>query len=132
MAWSDEYTGIPFRADGRTRDGLDCWGLVVTVYRERLGIALPEFPGAYPDESQESLRHAAGVARAERERWRRVDAPAEGDVVLLRLQGLPCHVGVVISKTEMLHVMAGIESCVEKFTGPQWRNRIEGYYRYAG
>ncbi len=131
MAWSDDYTGIPFRADGRGRDGLDCWGLVVMVYRERFGIGLPEFPGAYPDESPESLRNAAGVARAERERWRRVEVPVEGDVALLRLQGLPCHVGIVVSKTAMLHVMAGIESCVEKFTGPQWKDRIEGFYRYA-
>lgn len=131
MAWSDEYTGIPFRADGRTREGLDCWGLVVMVYRERLGVSLPEFPGAYPDESPESLRNAAGVAREERKRWTRVESPRVYDVALLRLQGLPCHVGVVASKGRMLHVMAGIESCVEEYTGPQWRNRIEGFFRHA-
>ena len=130
--WSDAYTGIPFRADGRTREGLDCWGLVVMVYRERLGVSLPEFPGAYPDESPESLRTAAGVAREERKRWTRVESPRPYDVALLRLQGLPCHVGVVVSKTAMLHAMAGIESCVERFTGPHWKDRIEGFYRYAG
>jgi len=129
--WSDAYTGIPFRADGRTREGLDCWGLVVMVYRERLGVSLPEFPGAYPDESPESLRNAAGVAREERKRWTRVESPRVYDVALLRIQGLPCHVGVVASKGRMLHVMAGIESCVEEYTGPQWRNRIEGFFRHA-
>lgn len=132
MAWSDDYTGIPFRADGRTRDGLDCWGLVVMVYRERLGIVLPEYPGAYPDDSPEALANAAGVARVERQRWTRVETPRIYDVALLRLQGLPCHVGVVVSRGQMLHVMAGIESVVEDYAGTHWRNRIEGFYRHAG
>jgi uncharacterized protein YijF (DUF1287 family) len=100
------------------------------VYKDRLGLILPEYPGAYPDQSPGALRNAASVARIERERWRRVDTPAPCDVVLLRLQGLPCHVGVVVSKSEMLHVMAGIESCIEQFTGLQWRNRLEGFFRY--
>lgn len=130
--WSDAYTGIPFRADGRTREGLDCWGLVVTVYRERLGVTLPEFPGAYPDVSPQAMRNAAGVARIERERWRRVDDPRPLDVALLRIQGLPCHVGVVVAKGKMLHIMAGIESVVEDLAGPHWKHRIEGFYRHAG
>lgn len=130
--WASDYIGIPFKPDGRDREGLDCWGIVCLVYREQLGVELPLHPGAYPDGSQEALHNAASVAKVERERWKRVDVPQPYDVALLRLQGLPCHVGVVVSKGIMLHAMAGIESCLERYTGPHWKDRIEGYFRYAG
>lgn len=44
--WAVEYIGTPWVAGGRhlERDGgLDCWGLVVDIYRRAFGIDLPEF-----------------------------------------------------------------------------------------
>jgi cell wall-associated NlpC family hydrolase len=43
--WTTRYVGLPYRAGGRERDGLDCWGLIRLIYREQLGIDLPEIPG---------------------------------------------------------------------------------------
>ena len=39
-AWVADYVGLPWEPYGRTRAGVDCWGLVRLVYEERLGICL--------------------------------------------------------------------------------------------
>jgi len=31
----------------------------------------------------------------------------------------------------MLHVMDGINSTIEEFTSLQWKDKVEGYYRYV-
>ena len=43
--WSATYIGAPWSARGRDRDGLDCWGLVRLVYRDRLFRDLPDYQG---------------------------------------------------------------------------------------
>ena len=38
--------GLPFRFGGRAvPDGLDCWGVVLVLYRDAFGIELPSYAG---------------------------------------------------------------------------------------
>src|SRR5690606_27147878 len=123
-----EYVGIPYRAEGRDRAGCDCWGLVVLVYRERLGIELPSHAG-YVD----PLGPAAGAAIARgRRAWQRVAEPQPLDAVLLNVNGQPHHIGLVIRPGWMLHSTVGRDSCIENYLRPYWRARIEGFYRHVG
>jgi cell wall-associated NlpC family hydrolase len=64
--------------------------------------------------------------------WLEVERGVEqaGDVVLLRLRGLPVHVGIIVARGWMLHVEAKVDSVVERFDGLEWRNRILGIYRH--
>lgn len=43
MHWAAKYIGKPWRPAARGPEAFDCWGLVMAVYRECLGIELPEF-----------------------------------------------------------------------------------------
>ena len=43
-----DLLGIPFTNRGRTLDGLDCYGLVMEVYK-KFGITLPEYNADFDD-----------------------------------------------------------------------------------
>jgi len=127
--WTDKYIGLPFLHDGRDKNGLDCWGLIQLVYRERLGIELPTYGGIYKDGSPETLREIGIVMERERGRWVSVSQPKDYDIVLLKMAGkLPTHVGVVSGKF-FLHIMSGIESVIERMDNLMWARRIAGIYR---
>jgi cell wall-associated NlpC family hydrolase len=61
----------------------------------------------------------------------RVENPQPGDLVLMRVVGFNSHIGLVLEKGNFLHMWKGAGVVVERLTGPEWRHRIEGYYRYA-
>jgi len=126
-----EYVGIPFEKDGNDKKGCDCWRLVVLVYKDRLGIELPDFAGAYVDGSLASLKKVSRMIRDGKQSWQKVDKPIPFDVILLRTGSMVYHVGLVIDRKRMLHVMEGINSTIEEFTGIQWKQKVEGFYRYV-
>ena len=128
-AWCANYIGLPFKSLGRDRSGLDCWGMVYLVYREVFGREVPpyaEYADAYDTEEVGALIRGEIVTR-----WREVSPEKLGDVILLRVRGEPCHVGVVVAHGKFLHSFEGTQSCVERYDGLKWRRRIMGFYRYA-
>lgn len=137
--WVADYVGIPYRALGRARDGLDCWGLVRLVYAERMGIALPAYDGrgfcrgSGPTTRASVADVAALVADAKRASWCEVPATSASapDVVLLRVHGQPIHVGVLVAPGAMLHSLAGHDSAVERLDGLAWSNRLMGFWRWT-
>lgn len=79
--------GIPYRTGGRSLEGLDCVGLVLTYYARQFGIVLPDPAVCGWD----------AIAC----RFRSTDNPAPGDVVLMELPHL--HVGILLAEGKVLH-----------------------------
>ena len=131
MNWTDKFIGIPFKCDGRTRFGCDCWGLVCIVYQEMLGIRLPDHKGVFVEQSISCLKRVAREMANERLLWAKVERPQPFDVILLRSSEFVWHVGIVIDNRKMLHVEKNVDSIVEDYTGPLWRNRIDEFRHYA-
>jgi len=129
--WTDNYIGLPFVPDGRDRNGLDCWGLVCLVYKEQLGIDLPLCKGIFVNQSIASLKKAARAYNIGKEAWQKVSTPTPFDVVMLRTGKYIWHVGVIIDTRRMLHILSGINSMVEEYTGMLWKDRVEEYRHYA-
>jgi probable lipoprotein NlpC len=128
--WSAAYVGIPFRSLGRTIAGVDCWGMVRLVYAAELGITLPGYDGLYIS-TEERAEIAAIVGEATSGPvWHDVStAPVEFDVAVFRRGELPCHVGVLIGGTRMLH--ADRRGCrVEDFAAPRWASQLAAVYRH--
>jgi len=107
---TNAYIGIPFEA-------CNCWGLVHRIYDEVFDVTLPDFDS----EGFEEL-------------WQEIPKGQEqtGDVILLQNGLMGRHVGVVVSKGKMLHVERNEPSHITRYTGPLWKNKIVGFYRYAG
>jgi cell wall-associated NlpC family hydrolase len=120
----DAYIGIPW-------EELHCWSLVRRVLHEQFGIEAPSYADEY--ESPENWSKVAATTTRARQCWREVAAGAEqpGDVVLLRMQGQPIHVGIVIVPGDMLHTLKGLGACVENYRALRWRERVLGFYRAA-
>jgi probable lipoprotein NlpC len=122
LAWlkfARKVIGRPFR-----EPDWDCWGLVVSAYRECLGVALPPLE-VLPEQGMAGQR---SFRDAEMANWHLVEKEQVGDVALFR----PLHVGLIIAPGKMLHTAQGINTCIESYRGLAWRHRLQGIYRYAG
>ena len=105
----NDLIGKPYKENGRGPDGYDCYGLILTVCH-RLGIDLPD--------RQELLKLP----------FKKVDIKQAGDIVFIP----PNHVAVMENKNTMLQVMDRHPVHRMKITHPWVKERIEGFYRYAG
>jgi cell wall-associated NlpC family hydrolase len=104
-----------------------CWSLVREVYAEAFGRALPAYDADAAGLSRAAL---AALIDSQRAGWAEVEAEQAGDVVLFRILGAACHVGVVQAPGLFLHVLLpGDTARIESYRGPTWRPRIEGFYR---
>lgn len=121
------YVGIPFKEKGRDESGLDCWGLVRLWYDKELGIELPSYIDVY--QTTKDIEITETIKKEQAIKWESVEKPVRGDVVLLRIKGLPWHVGIYLGDNRILHVEQGCDSVIENLGRSKWKNRILGYYR---
>lgn len=126
--WSNNYIGIPFKYKGRTKDGLDCWGLARLIYKNEYDISLPSLSTEYVENDIERISELIAQYK---EGWESVDKPSEGDIVLLKIMGSISHIGVAISETHFIHARDGYDSAIESFESPYWKKRIVGYFKYS-
>lgn len=128
MDWN-KYVGIPYKFGGASREGADCWGLVRLVMKEVYGKKLPEFKrdGLTEKECGLLVDHARPLVSSGK-----IASPEEGDLVVIKIHGAPCHIGVVIGKEggrNLLHTLRGHDSAIDRYDGPVWRYRLDGFYR---
>ncbi|MBE3602678.1 C40 family peptidase [bacterium] len=134
-AWAKDYIGIPYADRGRTRAGVDCYGLLYLVLSEQFGAPVPSYAESYAT-AEDFAEVKALIAGETRSRWRRIPeaAASSGDAIVLSMNGLPFHVGVVADPETraFLNVFRGTGVALERWTSARFRKRIEGFYRYAG
>lgn len=113
--------------------GMDCWGLFMAVYREQLKIELPSYEWVYQNTVNDAKDISATVVEQSSVLWRQVEKkdakPFDG--VIMRMRGLPMHIGVVTRKGHMLHCVDGVGVSHELYDSARWRDRVVGIVRYA-
>ena len=130
MNWSNRYVGLPWAEHGRECAGCDCWGLACIVYRDELGITLPEYLG-YATVA-ELAEIAALVAGATASRlWVRQEAARPFDIAVFRRGRLDAHIGIVLQPGLMLHMVEGAQASIESYEAGRWKHRLTGLYRHA-
>ena len=127
------YVGIPFVDKGREASGLDCWGLVRLWYRQERCIDLPCYADIYTD-TQDERPISDEIKRAIDAEWIKIESKhaREGDVIILRMRGVPMHVGIVTKRGYMLHCEEGVGVALERYDSARWASRVVGFVRYAG
>lgn len=133
-AWCEPFTRLQYEDKGRGPVGFDCWGFVRHVQCERFGVDdLPDLCGEYVS-AEDHATVAEVVRRYERAlsaSWRLVCDAAPGDIVILKIAGLPWHCGVCVGGDWMMHMLKTVNVGLEHFAREPWRNRIEGFYRHV-
>lgn len=134
--WHERYVGIPFEAKGRTFEGCDCWGLNRLVMLHEKGIIMPDYLGFYEKaDNEEAVIIADKIAQeTAMSDWVKIPSGQEQplDGMLIRLNGMPCHVGIVVKKNYVLHIAAGINSTIEDYRTNVWKvpGKVVGFYRH--
>ncbi len=131
MSWSDRFIGIPYSDFGRDRQGCDCWGLACIVYREELGITLPDYLGyASADEHGEISALISGAATSPL--WVPVTGAALAfDIAVFRRGKLSTHLGIVIRHGIMIHMVADDQAKVQGYADGPYKHRFAGHFRHA-
>jgi len=129
-----KYIGIPFKDGGRDFDGLDCWGLVRLAWKEEKGFLMPDMGDEY---SSAFARGEVGrtAELLEAGPWNEdvTDRPRrELDVLVFSFGTLDLHVGLWVAEGEMLHVMRGMETAVERYDQAKWAKRLSRILRPVG
>lgn len=131
MSNLEKYIGIPFVNKGRDTSGLDCWGLVMSVYKE-YGITLPDFgvDGRLPQNVHITVESETATKLS----WSKIEVPEEPCVVVMsndeRRPDLINHVGVYIGNGLILHTLRKSQSHTFRKDHPLFMNRIKGYYKW--
>lgn len=128
--WPDRFIGLPYRELGRAREGCDCWGLACIIYREELGLTLPDYLGyGSVDEHAEIASLISGATASPL--WLPVSGPALAfDIALFRRGRLASHVGIVVRHGLMIHMHNETSAVLADYRSGAWRHRLEGHYRH--
>jgi len=143
MHWAETYIGIPWSATGegpaRGEDGgtpdreawsYHCWAFVRHIQKQHFGRALPGIPNP-----EDVLAIARGFRdHPERQRWKLVKEPAEGDCVLMRQARYPIHVGVWLDVDDggVLHCSQEAGVAFQTLTSLALNGwSVEGFYRFT-
>lgn len=124
------YT-LPYVEGGRTKQGADCWGLVVLLYKELFDIYLTTYQDiTLPSikECHETSEKLQAVLMGQ-QMFEEVDNPEYGDVILLNVLGEPLHIGFCLDDTTMIHTGRKHGVVIENFTEMKWKRKIAGFYR---
>jgi cell wall-associated NlpC family hydrolase len=122
------YLGAKWVHCGRTKDEVDCTGLLVCVFRD-LGYAIEDFAPYAPDIDQ----YEALVARIERY-CDRVYTLNPGDILLFRKHGMPNHCGIYLGNDRFIHSYnkPAIKQVVEQTYSDMWKKITTAVYRIRG
>ncbi|MEH2705232.1 putative lipoprotein NlpC [Bradyrhizobium elkanii] len=130
--WSNRYIGIPRVQAGRSRAGVDCYGLLWLVYREVLGLDLASYAGETADAPERAEIARLVESGRSASPWREVSPGAERefDMAVFRRGGVADHVGLVLAPGCMLHVVDETGVYRETFSSGRWRGRLVALHRH--
>ena len=123
------YIQIPYKWNGCTTDGCDCYGLLVLWFKQELGIQLLNYK--YESNHYSEVLGSKVYLDGVHEEFQKVGRHEiqRHDVVLCRNVD-NFHCGVVLDKYQFLHIMENCGAAVSRLA--RWKKRIIGFYRHKG
>lgn len=109
---------------GRDYHDYNCLDLVRDFYADHFGVLIRNyFDGPVP--SREGVQTLIASNKGE---FEKVDTPKFGDIIVIRLFGVECHIGIYINEKRFLHSIKGAGSSLDLLE--RYSRMIAGYYRH--
>ena len=125
---AEKFTKIFYHKNKRDFNFCDCYGICYLYNRDVLGRAIPEYlnEDIWSDESIDDTYHN------KKQDFKKVTQGKEcaGDIVSFNIKGHSVHVGVVLQRGTMLHIISGKHGSIESYNNSKWKNRVESFWRY--
>jgi cell wall-associated NlpC family hydrolase len=131
-----KYIGIPFKPGGRDFSGVDCYGVIVLVYKEERGIHL--WDTSNYDLNKETPAKENLMLSNYHRNWYEIDESEleEFDVLLFNLDSelpnIPTHAALYIGEDRILNCMEGDPVHICKFRNGTLMRFFHSAYRYKG
>jgi cell wall-associated NlpC family hydrolase len=118
-----KYIGIPYV-------DMDCYELLVDFYKKEFNIDFHkvEYKRLNDRDADQVQELSRMVTRESDQVLTKVTNPNFGDIILIRVFGMPAHVGIFIGKGFFLHTTYATGSCLDRLKN--WKHKILGYYKY--
>ena len=132
-----KYMTLPWKPRGRDLEkdgGVDCWGLVLLIYKDFYDLSLDDFESISPSNGYTATSEQISSAICGYKDFKEItDAPKQAvanDIVIFNAAGQPLHAGVCLDNKRFMHMDRNSGVTVGKFNSMEWKNRIQGIYRY--
>jgi cell wall-associated NlpC family hydrolase len=122
---------IPYLHKGRDYSGADCGGFIMLLYRDFLGITLPDFNIDY-DVNWAVKADKSHFIENYYKLFQKVEKPELYDIVLFQTKkGIANHGGVVIGNSRFIHLFKSGMS-INSYNDETFKRRLNGFYHYKG
>lgn len=130
----NQFIEVPFTPDGRSFDGVDCYGLMWIIYKTLFKIELPRYDGFSTDKAVNHPEEVKKIIKEVTDRsWKPIEIGDEqvGDSIEIKILGESVHCGIVVRpQRDMIHVHKAINVTVERYNTGKWKHRIVRFYRH--
>jgi cell wall-associated NlpC family hydrolase len=121
-----KYLGIPYAHHGRDMKGLDCWGLILLVYKD-LGHQLIDIEKYDKDWANKGDNFFVENYHGQ---WEKVSAPRLFDIALFcNNKGIACHAGLYIREGSIMHSLEKVGVALTKYSRVNTNRHLDGFYR---
>lgn len=127
-----KYIGIPFKDGGRDFSGVDCYGILVLIYRMEKGIQLWDTSdynmGNYSEQNFMLTNYHKNWVPVNKEELQELDAllfTLDPD-----LPNIPTHVALYIGNNKILHCVSDVNTYTCKFIGGPIEQFFHSSYRH--
>jgi len=133
-----DYIGLPYKHLGRDKKGVDCYGLVVLLYKDKLGVELPDVHEYKFGEdacnymtafyTEKKYEHVLGFSQL----WTPVEKLEPYDILLFNTYKeleAPTHSGVFLGEGKFIHCMDNLPVTISRLER-RWLSIYHSAYRY--
>lgn len=123
MSIFGKYVGIPYVHKGRSLNGLDCWGLVVLIYRELFNMELLDMENYEQDWAKQGNNY---FLENYSKQFEQVENLEKYDIILFKVDEAIRHAGIYLGDDKFIHCPK-IGVVISRLS--IWKKRIAGCYR---